>query len=713
MPLSNLTPLSVVKFEEDYIINFVRHKTGWSERNEVSQKTQLIYLNRYLHSESIDCKTIVAEDEYIDRHYLEDYAEYYARCFPFHQRKCSRLHFFSDEFDEHAFKEALANEDDEFNQRLQKSYLGFAVIRPIPHTFFAKLCLRPFNAHTSTVGRRVLRNLVSVSLFGIRLTLDTIPFIEQDRVVSACATSALWTALSATKDAHLANLPSPSAITKSATHLLNEGARVFPTAGLTPPQVARSLAHYGLTPSVIYLSQEDYIDDLKERIYAYINNETPLILGGDVYEKTMQGPKYLGKHLVCVVGYNLDESMRVGDRRLSSDAIDKIYIHDDRIGPFIKVKSVLHQFEDDGHKKFGLALQVDGVHDNYFIPDVLIIGLNHKVRIPYDHISAICAALQGYLQLTTEDVFDLLENEADPLKEQNQHIHTSLRSMLYGVWDISLVSSNKVKEDLRKEPTFCSFNGLVNKTSMLLQNLPKHIWRCRIHLRGEDGGTLFTDVLFDATEIPQGRLMVGYVSYSEEAQRIWNHIVTLIEGRVWQSYSYPGPMENKSYIGCVIKFFSELGDRAVLNTRYGPLGLPRRELKPGEKDDFENISRRTDVYTLRAGSASTSFEFLMKDKKYIWVINELGDIVIGEDVATSVEYQGHPTLIDGKPGRVAGELFFSAGDSSWKANLKSRTYSGHVNPKSEEYDFYLTNVIEGNLDALNCQKAQPDLAPRV
>jgi hypothetical protein len=703
MPLSNLTPLSVVEYKEDYIINFVRHKTGWSERNEVSQKTQLIYLNRYLQSKSIECKTIVAEDEYIDRHFLEDYAEYYARCFPSHPRKCSRLHFFSETFDEHDFKEALANSDSEFNTKLQQSYLGFAVIRPIPHTFFAKLCLRPFGAHTSKVGRRVLRKQVSVSLFGISLTIDTIPFIEQDKVVSACATSALWTALSATKDTHVSNLPSPSAITKSATHLLNEAAKVFPTAGLTPPQVAKSLAHYGLAPTVVYLSPDNFIGDLKERIYAYISNETPLILGGDVYEKTTDGNRQLGKHLVCVVGYNMDESTNAGDRHLLSDAIDKIYIHDDRFGPFIKVKSVLEEFECNDKKKSGLVLQVDDVHDNYFIPDVLIIGLSHKVRIPYDHISAISAALQGYLQWATEDVYELLKVEADPLREKNEVIHESLRSMLYGVWDVSLVTSTKVKEELRDQSVFWSFNGLVNKTSLLLQNLPKHIWRCRIHQRCEDGNKLLTDVLFDATEIPQGRLMVGYISYSEEAQRIWHYVESQIRERVWQNYG--GSSESKTYIGCVIKFFSELGNSATLNTMYGPLGLPRREMKPGETDDSQNIAHRTDVYTIRSGSALTNFGFLEKAKKYIWVINELGDIVIGEDVAKNNEFKGHPTLIDGKPGRIAGELFFTADDSSWKANLQSRAYSGHIKKNSPESDIYLNNVIQSNLAPLDCQKA--------
>lgn len=707
MPLSNLTPLSVVEYQKGYIIDFVRHKTGWSERNEVSQKTQLIYLDRYLKSNSIKCETIIAEDEYIDRHFLEDYAEYYARCFPSHPRKCSRLHFFSTSFNENEFKEALASNDSRFIADLQKNYLGFAVIRPIPHTFFAKLCLRPFDAHTSKFGRKILKKTVSVSLFGINLSIETIPFIEQDKVVSACATSALWTALSASKDAHVTNLPSPSAITKSA----NEGTKVFPTTGLTPPQVARSLAYYGFTPTVVYLSQDDYINDLKEQIYAYINSETPLILGGDVYEhKNKDEDRYLGKHLVCVVGYNIQHPIIKKTPFLSSHTIDKIYIHDDRIGPFIKVKSDLSDFEHAVSGKLALVLKVDNIPDNYFIPDVLIIGLNHKVRILYDHIREICAALQDYLTLSTEDIRELLSKSTDLSNQKNQSIYQSLSLIIKnGVWDIFLTTSAKIKEELRSEPSFWSFNGLTNKTFLLFQNLPKHIWRCRIHKNQDQNNELFTDILFDATEIPQGKLMVGYITYSKEAQEIWHYVETEVRNRIWQNYQVTS--EYKSYIGCIIKFFSQSGNNAIINTMYGPLGLPRRKLKPGETDDSENISQRTDVFTIRPGSTLDNFIFLNKDKKYIWVINELGDIVIGEDIVTTHEededneFKGHPTLIDGKPGRIAGELFYDHNDLSWKANLKSRAYSGHIKKNSDEYEVYLKNVIDINLKPLGCKKS--------
>ena len=153
-----------------------------------------------------------------------------------------------------------------------------------------------------------------------------------------------------------------------------------------------------------------------------------------------------------------------------------------------------------------------------------------------------------------------------------------------------------------------------------------------------------------------------------------------------------------------MKFFSELGNDATLNTMYGPLGLPRRELKSGEKDDNENIAQRVDVHTVRAGSGIEGFKFLIKEKKYIWVINELGDIVIGEDVHQGDEYKGHPTLIDGKPGRVAGELMFNYEINLWMANLKSRAYSGNIQANSDEYYVYLKSVLGCNLSSLNCRK---------
>src|SRR5216110_1510618 len=114
MPQSDLAPITVVEYSKGYLVDFVRHKTGWDSRSEVSGKAQLKYLCQYLEVDHIAAKTILVEDEYVDRHYLEDYSEYYARCFPAHPRKCARLHFFSFTFDEHEFTTALSKNEKSF-----------------------------------------------------------------------------------------------------------------------------------------------------------------------------------------------------------------------------------------------------------------------------------------------------------------------------------------------------------------------------------------------------------------------------------------------------------------------------------------------------------------------------------------------------------------------------------------------------------------------
>lgn len=132
MSYPDLSPIAVVPYNKDYVVDFIRYKTDWDQRSEVFDKAQISYLDQYLLVNGTPAQTIVVENEYIDRHYLEDYAEYYARCFPDHPKLCSRLHFFAYDFKEHEFMESLANPSSPLIQELHKNYIGFVVIRPMP-----------------------------------------------------------------------------------------------------------------------------------------------------------------------------------------------------------------------------------------------------------------------------------------------------------------------------------------------------------------------------------------------------------------------------------------------------------------------------------------------------------------------------------------------------------------------------------------------------
>ena len=64
----------------------------------VNAKLQSRYYEHYF--ANLNAQTIVVEAPYIDHDYLDDFAAYYVRCFHPYERTCTRLHFFTDAFDD-------------------------------------------------------------------------------------------------------------------------------------------------------------------------------------------------------------------------------------------------------------------------------------------------------------------------------------------------------------------------------------------------------------------------------------------------------------------------------------------------------------------------------------------------------------------------------------------------------------------------------------
>lgn len=730
MASHDLSPVSVLKYEKDHIVDLVGHKTGWGQRSEVFNKAQIGYIDQYLTAQGIDAQTLIVEFDYIDRHYIEDYSEYYARCFPSHPRSCSRLHFFKEKFDEAAFLQAVRANDEVFIETLQASYIGFAVIRPIPKTCFAKLCFSPY-AYTHDEGdRKIIKTDISVTLFGISLTVSAAPFLEQDKVVSACATSAIWTLLAASKSS-MDDIPSPSAITKSAYDATADGLRTFPNYGLTAAQVARSLKYFDLEPTVVYrsISGEDqkptYEDKaqfaklLKEHVYSYVSNGTPVILGGEVYEIENGKCKQLGRHLVCALGFNIDkeDSARKASEQVRNYAhsIDKLYVHDDRYGPYIRLEdterdpNLPHFLPGPGYFLRILDKNETVTREEVFIPDVLIIGLYHKIRIPYEHVFKLHSAFLSYVTTSIESIQDLVKRgkekgDAGADLQSYEADVEKLKAFVTGDFQITLVNNAKVKRDiLRLYPSDeFSFDGDTDKTSLLLKSLPKYMWRCRTLVQGK----LHSDLLIDATEVPQGRVILGIISYSLDAGRSRLLIEEMVSDGLWDQIK-PNTEIEKDYIGGFLRFFDDIQGRSTLSLMYGPLKLAKRGLKLGETDASHNVTKRADVTRVRRGGRSDYWAHLNKAIKYIWAIDEEGDLLIGEDKFVSGKSQGHPTLTNGKPARVGGELEFK--NETWLVNLRSRAYPSGITPYTDAWHKLLDTIIKHNLDGVTpLRKEMPD-----
>lgn len=495
-------PYDISSYKPEELYSLLTNHTEW---HLVKDKTHLDYLREYL--EDKNAKTVIVETHYIDHDYLEDFSSYYIRCFADYKRICRRIHFFCDDISEENFKSYLAGEE---TGKLQEHYLGFIVIKPLPKTVIGKTCLKTYNddegrkqypatLYNEDEGRRqypATRNY-DVNLFGIKLLVsDTLAFQEQDRVASACATSALWSVFQATSKKFGHSLSSPVVITESATKHLPVTSRSLPNNGLTLEQMAYAVRSVGLEPNLVEAKQNP--SWLKAQSYAYLKAGIPLIMIIDLF-KTSELPNVIkhgnDRHAVAVTGYSLGYEHVTAynseiNLQLKSSLIDKFYVHDDQVGPFSRMEfeniNVFEKYltldEKDTDEvpltilKSSLKPAGGSRGDLYTQWDTLLIPLYHKIRIPF--LSVLLDIMH----------FDKIVEDA------RQADKFELNARL--VWDIYLTTVNDVKSEIR-ETTLLSAK---DKEEFLCRKSPKYLWRAT----ALDGKNKIIDLYFDATDIEQG-----------------------------------------------------------------------------------------------------------------------------------------------------------------------------------------------------------------
>lgn len=242
-----------------------------AEPAHVDWKPASGYWDQYLSAMGI--RTIVAESDYVDHDYLEDFSAYYVKCFTPYRRICRRLHFFTASFDQKGLEDHLEGHGSVSSGALESSYAGFMVVRPLPNSVIGRTCL----AHYGSDGSR--RHFPTslpyeARLFGHSLNVDTVPFQEQDQVTAACATSALWSALHVTGRRFQHHVPTPVEITRSATQHMPLRSRAFPnTDGLTIEQMAHAIRAVGLE---LY----SHTSSLGRMNYRYEQPSTPMLPPG-------------------------------------------------------------------------------------------------------------------------------------------------------------------------------------------------------------------------------------------------------------------------------------------------------------------------------------------------------------------------------------------------------------------------------------------------
>lgn len=307
---------------------------------------QVAYLASYLAQSDCHAHTVVVEEPYVDRHFLEEYAAYYATVLRPPRRDSVRLHFFDIEFDDLGLSQRLeaahAGEYEAIRGELDAAYIGFTAVRPIPAAPIGRTILRPYgNVKSRSLDRTTANH--RVHLLGLELAVPAVPFQQQERGVGACATAAVWAALASASRAAGGRTPTPFTVTEAATRHTVQN-RVLPAAaGLGIAQVCDAVREVGFEPYVVKADREAKIFSVILKLY--LRSGVPAIL---LISTEGQGGF---DHAVAAVGYREDDddewaapleaTVAPDLPPLQSSGLSRVYVHDDRLGPYARMKWAL------------------------------------------------------------------------------------------------------------------------------------------------------------------------------------------------------------------------------------------------------------------------------------------------------------------------------------------------------------------------------------
>ena len=445
-------------------------------------KNQFIFLHEYLDSKDINAKTMVIEENYISKDFLDGYASYYALCFENYPKVCRRVHFFNEKFGEPELSAAITSD----NSNLWDGYLGFIVVKPIPITVIGLTLLKTYPneaEHRVFWGTREY----DVHLFGKKLKINSLAFQEQDTVIAACATTAIWSMLNkASLDFHT-TLKSPSQITRDADTVSPDGSRLFPNKGLSLLQICQAIVNSGLVSEIKrgnIKHSKDYgmvVSSIYIRkiLNAYSAIGIPIIL----VIKVPTGDTY-GAHAITVSGFK-QKQLKVrppkNDITWYSENIERIYAHDDQWGPFARI-SFLNDKEIENHwTKFDPKKRPTLVQN-------IIVPVYPKIRISYENIEVIVLGLDVILRLFfgNQIVSDL-------------------------VWDIKIQYAQNYKKSIRDA-------NLTNaaKIKRLVEPLPKYVWVANCYV----AKLKIMEFVFDATGVNNAMLGLDVVCFLPRPIRI-------------------------------------------------------------------------------------------------------------------------------------------------------------------------------------------------
>jgi hypothetical protein len=197
--------------------------------------------------------------------------------------------------------------------------------------------------------------------------------------------------------------------------------------------MADAIRSVGLEP--LYISAKN-LQLLLISAVAYLRAKIPCLLMGAIIECKSGFPeRRLGHHAIALAGFGVPKGpAQLYDSTLfSAPSTTRLYAHDDQVGPFSRIQidrtlshPLLTSWIDQNKNRGNI----------FFEPEILLVPLYHKIRVPITSIISTIAALDRWLETARKATVLSLANQIE--------------------WDIVLTENADFKGNIYRDTTIVS-----------------------------------------------------------------------------------------------------------------------------------------------------------------------------------------------------------------------------------------------------------------
>lgn len=279
--------------------------------------------------------TVYIEMGYVDKVYRDIYYHHYSARHFNQSRNCKRLFFF----------DGVKDDSTELSEDAEQRFIGVSVIQP--NGIIGRSYWSP--KYFLELGYYVRTTKFAVTLLGRHLHINAFPYTMQDREATTCAEVTVLN-LAAYYSQSYSEYRYTLLSDIESVEAQHSAERIFPSQGMNYADVARSLAHIGLSPR-IYSSRIPTMtqNNMRRYLYYYVESGIPFGVAVESSEPGMlhsmvcvgHGRRNESWPADCAVNYLVKEPSSSGSMEFrncwivnSADAYESFVVMDDSARPY-------------------------------------------------------------------------------------------------------------------------------------------------------------------------------------------------------------------------------------------------------------------------------------------------------------------------------------------------------------------------------------------